>query len=217
MTEATIERPGAAGRTALDRFLAVVPVAAAALVILMILFWEAAVRKTPIIFVDELKWTQLSRAIAQSGHAAQRGEAASFQSLYSFLIAPGWWFHPTASAYSAIKYINVTVMACAAIPTYFLARRLVSPLAASFAALGTLCTSALFYSAFLVPEVLAYPMFCLCAWLCVRALAGGGRYWVIAAVSSCVIAVAVRSQLVCVGGALAVAATVVWLTGPTSA
>src|SRR3954463_802622 len=130
MTEATIERPGAAERTALDRFLALVPVAAAALVILMILFWEAAVRKTPTIFVDELKWAQLSRAIAESGHAAQRGQAASFESLYSFLIAPCWWLPSTSDAYTAIKYVNLVVMATAAVPIYLLTRRLAGPTAA---------------------------------------------------------------------------------------
>ena len=52
------------------------------LIILMILFWEASVQKTPTIFSDELKWAQLSRSIASTGHAAHRGQATSFQSLY---------------------------------------------------------------------------------------------------------------------------------------
>jgi len=213
MTDASIERP-AGDRTALDRFLALIPVAAGAIVILMILFWEAAVRKTPTIFVDELKWAQLSRAIADTGRAAQRGEPASFKSLYSFVIAPAWWLHSTAAAYTAVKYLNMTVMACAAIPMWFLARRLVSANAAAIAALGTLCTSAFFYAPFLLPEVLAYPTFCLCAYLCVRALAGDGRGWVIAAVCGCVLAVAVRTQLVCISAAFAVAAAVLWVIGP---
>ena len=126
MTEASVERPATADRTALDRFLALVPLAAGALVILMVLFWEAAVRKTPTVFVDELEWAQLSRAIADTGRAAQRGEPASFKSLYSFVIAPAWWLHSTAAAYTAVKYINMIVMACAAVPVWFLARRLVS-------------------------------------------------------------------------------------------
>jgi hypothetical protein len=214
MTEASVERPATASRTALDRFLALVPVAAGALVILMILFWEAAVRKTPTIFVDELKWAQLSRAIADTGRAAQRGEPASFKSLYSFVIAPAWWLHSTAAAYTAVKYINMIVMACAAVPVWFLARRLVSANLAAIAALGTLCTSAFFYAPFLLPEVLAYPTFCLCAYLCVRSLAGDGHRWTIAGVCACIIAPAVRSQLVCIGAAFAVAAAVLWLVGP---
>ena len=214
MTDASITRAANRERTALDRFLAVVPVASAALVILMILFWEAAVRKTPTIFVDELKWAQLSRAIATTGHAAQRGEPASFKSLYSFLIAPCWWLGSTGAAYTAIKYLNLVVMASAAVPIAYLARRLVSPTAAVVAGLGTLCTSAFFYAPFLLPEVLAYPTFCLCAYLCVRALAGDGRTWTIAAIVACAGAVLVRSQLVCVGAAFAVAGAVLWLTGP---
>ncbi len=192
MTEASVERPATADRTALDRFLALVPVAAGALVILMVSSGRPPMRKTPTIFVDELKWAQLSRAIADTGRAAQRGEPASFKSLYSFVIAPAWWLHSTAAAYTAVKYINMIVMACAAVPVWFLARRLVSANLAAIAALGTLCTSAFFYAPFLLPEVLAYPTFCLCAYLCVRSLAGDGRRWTIAAVCACIVAPAVQ-------------------------
>src|SRR4029079_16385530 len=58
------------------------------------------------------------------------------------------------------------------------------------------------------------PTFCLCAYLCARSLAGDGRRWTIAAVCACIFAPAVRSQLVCIGSAFAVAAAVLWLVGP---
>jgi len=135
------------------------------------------VRKSPTVFTDELKWAQLSRGIAETGHAALRGEARPFGSLYSYLIAPAWWIDSTASAYATIKYLNAIVMASASIPVFFLARRLVSPTAAAIAALGTMCTSALFYAAFLLPEVLAYPTFALFALVAFRSLAGDGRRW----------------------------------------
>jgi hypothetical protein len=207
-------RTGVAGRTALDSFLAAVPVAVAALVVLMILFWEASVRKTPTIFTDELKWAQLSRAIAHTGHAAQRGERTSFASLYAVLIAPTWWLHSTSAAYTAIKYLNVTVMAAAAAPVYLLARRLVSPRGAAVAAIGTICAPALYYAPLLLPEVLAYPTFCACAYVCVRALAGDGRPWTIGAIAACVLAAAVRVELVCAGASLAIAAAALWVVGP---
>jgi hypothetical protein len=216
MTEAALPRPSTAERTALDRFLAAIPLASGALIILIILFWEAAVRKTPTIFSDELKWAQFSRGIATTGHATQRGVPASFQSLYSYLIAPWWWLHSTEAAYTAIKYANVTVMSTAAIPVYFLARRLSSPVGATVAALGTLCTSAFFYATFLLPEVLAYPTFCVCAYTCVRALAEGSRRWTIGAIAACAVAVEVRSQLMCAGAAFAIAAIILWLAGPRS-
>ena len=68
-----------------------------------------------------------------------------------------------SAAYTAIKYANTVVMALAAIPTYLLARTMVSTRAAAIAALAVLCTSAFFYAGFLLPEVLAYPTFVLCA------------------------------------------------------
>ena len=203
--------------TRLDRFLEIVPFAAAAIVVLMIMYWLASRRSTPTIFTDELEWAQLSRAIAATGHAARRGEPTSFKSLYAFLIAPAWWLHSTAAAYTAIKYVNTTVMATAAVPVYLLARRLVSVRAACIAAVGTLCTSAFFYAPLLLPEVLAYPTFCLCAYVSVRALSGDGRRWTIAAIVLSVVAVArSAASSSCAGAALALAAAVLWVAGPRS-
>jgi hypothetical protein len=202
--------------TGLDRFLEIVPFAAAALVVLMIMYWLAARRSTPTIFTDEIEWAQLSRAIAATGHAAQRSEPTSFKSLYAFLIAPCWWLHSTAASYTAIKYVNTTVMATTAVPVYLLARQLVSVRAACLAAVGALCTSAFFYAPLILPEVLAYPTFCLCAYVSVRALAGDGRRWTLAAIALSVVALAVRKELVCAGAALALAAAVLWLAGPQS-
>ena len=52
--------------------------------------------KTPWVFTDELEWTQISRAIAETGHAARRGEPIFFKSLYAYLIAPFWAIDSTA-------------------------------------------------------------------------------------------------------------------------
>ena len=51
--------------------------------------------KTPWVFTDELEWTQISRSIESTGHAARRGEPIFFKSLYAYLIAPFWWIHST--------------------------------------------------------------------------------------------------------------------------
>ena len=105
-------------------------------------------------------------------------------------------------------------MAAASIPVFFLARRLVSPTAAAIAALGTMCTSALFYAAFLLPEVLAYPTFALFALVAFRSLAGDGRRWTIATIALALVAVEVRKELVCAGAAWAIAAAWLWFFGP---
>ena len=203
-----------AERTLLDRFLAVIPVAVALLALLSLLFWEASIRRSPTVFSDELEWTQLSRAIAATGHAARRGEPIHFKSLYAFLIAPWWWIHSTNSAYTAIKYANTIVMALAAIPTFLIARTMVSTRAATVAALASLCTTAFFYAGFLLPESLAYPTFMLCAWVSIRALAGGGRRWIVAAIVLDLAATEVRGELIVLPGAFALAAAVLWVVGP---
>ncbi len=205
-----------AERSLLDRYLSAIPFVIATIAILSLLVWEAAIRKTPTIFTDELEWSQLSRAIAATGHAARRGEPFSFKSLYAYLIAPGWWIHSTNSAYTAIKYLNTIVMALTAIPVYLLARTMVSTRIAAIAALASLCTTALYYAAFLIPEVLAYPTFALCAYVSIRALAGAGRRWIAAAIVLDLLAILVRSELATLPAAFAFAAIILWVVGPTS-
>ena len=206
--------PAPGKRSFLDRYLAVLPFAIAALALLSLLLWEASIRRTPTIATDEFEWTQISRAIAATGHAARRGEPIGFKSLYAFLIAPFWWLHSVSAAYTAIKYVNTVVMALAAIPTYLLARTMVSTRVAAIAALAVLCTSAFFYAGFLLPEVLAYPTFALCAWVSIRALAGGGRRWIAAAIVLNVLATQVRSELITLPAAFALSAAVLWVVGP---
>ncbi len=207
--------PGPPGkRSILDRYLATLPFAIAALALLSLLFWEASIRRTPTIATDEFEWTQISRAIAATGHAARRGEPIGFKSLYAFQIAPFWWLHSVSAAYAAIKYADTVVMALSAVPTYLLARTMVSARAAAIAALAVLCTSAFFYAGFLLPEVLAYPTFALCAWVSVRALAGGGRRWIAAAIVLNLLATQVRSELVTLPAAFVLAAAILWVVGP---
>ena len=201
-------------RSRLDRFLAAIPVAIAALALLALFFWQAAQRKTPTIFTDELEWSQLSRAIAETGHAARRGHAISFKSLYAFLIAPVWWIHATPTAYALAKYIGTVSMCLTAVPVYLMARLQVSARAATVAALGSICTSALYYAGYLLPETLAYPVFALCAYAALRALAGGGRRWIAAAVILSLVATQVRNELVIAPVTLALAAVVLWVAGP---
>ena len=205
-----------AERSLLDRYLAVIPFVIATIAVLSLLFWEASIRKSPTIFTDELEWSQLSRAIAASGHAARRGEPFAYKSLYAYLIAPGWWIHSTSSAYTAIKYLNTIVMALTAIPVYLLARTMVSTRIAAIAALASLCTTALYYAAFLIPEVLAYPTFVLCAYVSIRALGGAGRRWIAAAIVLDLLATQVRSELATLPAAFALAAIIFWVVGPTS-
>ena len=90
------------------------------------------------------------RIIADTGHAMRRGEPYGFTSLVPYLTAPFWWIHPVASAYETIKTAQAFVMAAAIFPAYLLARMVVPPGWALFAAVGTIAAPALSYSPILV-------------------------------------------------------------------
>ena len=203
-------------RTWLDRLLAAIPVAVVALLVLALYAWEASSRKSPTIFSDELQWAQLSRAIASTGHAAALGVPQPHKSLYSYVIAPGWWAGSVGSGYALIKYFQAVLMCLTAIPVYFLARLVVPKRIALVAAFASILTSAMFYATFLLPEALAYPVFATVAFLCVRSLAGGGGRWTIAAIVGCLVATQVRGELATLAAAYVLAAAVVLATGSTS-
>ncbi len=183
------------------------------LVVLMFYWVEAAVRKTPWDFTDELEWSQLSRAIATTGHAARRTQPHSFESLYSFLIAPAWWIHSTADAYAAIKDLNAVVMCLAAIPTYLVARMLLERRPAVVVALLAIAIPAMSYASSIVPESLAYLWFSLAAWLAVRALASPGLKTALPAVVLAGAGVFVRLEFVVLPASLVLAAAIVWILG----
>ncbi len=77
-----------AQRSLLDRVLSAFPGFVLALTVFVLYAVEAWSRKTPWIFSDELEWTQLSRSIAATGHAARRTQPTYFKSVYAYLIAP---------------------------------------------------------------------------------------------------------------------------------
>ena len=113
-----------------------------------------------------------------------------------------WWLHPVATAYEAIKTVQAFVMAAAVFPAFLLARRVLSPGWAYFAAVATIAGPALSYAPILVEEPWAYPAATLAFWLLVRAVDRPARWPIALAVGSCLLAVLVRSQLVALFGAL---------------
>jgi hypothetical protein len=182
--------------TVTDRLLAAVPLVSVYLWLSIVYCFEAWKRTTPWLFTDELEMTQISRAIAATGHAARRGEPYTFRSLYTFMLAPLWWINDVASAYSAIKYVDVLVMTAVVFPTYFLARLCVRRGWALFAAAGAAALPSLAYSSWIVEETLAYPFAALCFFLIVKAFLEKTRWWVLAAAAASVLAPFVRGELV---------------------
>jgi hypothetical protein len=201
-------------RSLFDRLVAATPILLLAIVILGFYAIEALSRKTPWVFTDELEWTQLSRSIAHTGHAARRTDPIYFKSIYAYVIAPFWWLHTTITGYKAVKYANVVIMTSAAIPTYLLARMLVTKRTAVIVAVLTVSVPAMAYVTSIIPEVIAYPYFALCSWLSVRAFTSGRRRDYLLAILFVLGAYFVRQQqFTSLPVAFAAAAAGLWITG----
>jgi hypothetical protein len=189
-------RPATRGRAAADRILAAFP-------LLSVFFWLGAVyawqvwrHGSPWLFTDELQFTQLSRAIAETGHAARRGEPHSFDTLYTYVTAPAWRLPSVHRAYDAIRYLNVVVMTAAVFPAYKLARFVVGRRAALFAATGAIVIPSFAYTGLIVEEPLAYTYSTLCLYLITGALLQRTRWWIAGAVIASLVAPLVRGELI---------------------
>ncbi|MBV8480605.1 MAG: glycosyltransferase family 39 protein, partial [Actinobacteria bacterium] len=187
--------PAARSVTLSDRLLAAVPLASVYIWLSGLLMVEAWQRITPWLFGDELEFTQLSRSIAATGHAAERGQSHSPDSIYPYVTAIFWKIHDVAAAYSAIKYVDVLLMVAVVFPVYFLARMCVGRTAALFAAAGAGAIPSMAYSSYLVEEPLAYPYTALCFFLIAKALITKRRPWIVGAIVASAFAPAVRTEL----------------------
>ena len=215
MTEAAVPRPQQDAQPArLERVLAAVPLASLVVWACLLYAWQAWAVVTPIIFTDELEFTQLARSIAETGEPARRGEPYGFGSLAVLLMAPAWLIDNVGNAYDAAKYLNVVAMTTAAVPAYFLARMVVGRWPALFAAAGTIAIPAFVYSGLLLEEPLAYLVSTLALFLLAKALATRSPRWIAAAALACAIAPLARSQLAVIP-AIAVACVLVeaWRSG----
>jgi hypothetical protein len=202
-------------RTIPGRLFAVLPAVGIACAVLTFYLVEAWTRKTPWVFTDELEWSQISRSIASTGHAARRGQPIFFKSLYAYVIAPCWWIHSTASAYAAVKYVNAIVMSLAAVPTYLLARMFISRRSATAVAVLSIAIPGMSYATAIVPEVLAYPWYALSSLLIVRCLARRGWLDYALAAGACIVAGLIRwPQFATVPAAFLIALGALWVTGP---
>ena len=88
--------------------------------------WQASRHPVPTIFVDELELTQLSRAIADTGEPARRGEPyGDITTLVAYVLAPLWWLSSMTAAYATAKLLLVLAMTATVFPAYGLARMVV--------------------------------------------------------------------------------------------
>ncbi|HVU78330.1 MAG TPA: hypothetical protein VHC67_12145 [Gaiellaceae bacterium] len=209
MNEAAPER-----RPALDRLLGAYPLLVAYLFLLILYAWQTTKHTTPWLFTDELQWANLSRGVAHHGVPEIRLQHQGFSSLYEYLIAPAWWARTTADGYAWAKYIGTAVMTASLFPAYALARLFVPRWPAIACGVATAAVPALYFGALLIPEPLAYFWSTLALWLIARALLRQTWRAAAAAAVVTVLAPAVRSELTVLILAGALAAVIVYATGP---
>ena len=123
-------------------------------------FATALARPTPDYFPDEYMYASFARSLAHGHLPIVRGAPVHFFPLLQPLLTAPAWLLPSAEAgYRATQAIESVLMSLAAIPVYYLARRLDLPARWALAAAGlSLTIPALVYSSFVVSEPVAYPL-----------------------------------------------------------
>jgi dolichyl-phosphate-mannose-protein mannosyltransferase len=126
----------------------------------------------PFIMVDEIIWSELARGFAAAGEPLLRDQPhPGYSPVYPLLISPAYaLFDNLPQAYAAVKTLNSLLMSLAALPAFFLARRVVSDRLALLAALLTVAVPSLAYTGTVMTENAFYPLFLLVALVLVRVL-----------------------------------------------
>jgi hypothetical protein len=120
----------------------------------------------PWIMVDELIYSELAKGIADGDGFSIRGVATNaYGFVYPLLIAPAYLFDSLPRAYEVVKAINALLMSLAAIPAYFLARRVLPRGLSLLAAVLAVGLPSLLYAGEVMTENVFYPLF-----LCVALL-----------------------------------------------
>jgi Dolichyl-phosphate-mannose-protein mannosyltransferase len=124
------------------------------------------------IMVDELIYSELGRSLAESGELRVRDTPSpGYGIVYPALISPAYAaFDSLPEAYAAVKTLNALVMSLAAIPAYFLARRVVGPWLSLLAAVLAVSLPSLVYTGTVMTENVFYPVFLAVALVFVLAL-----------------------------------------------
>ena len=151
----------------------------------------------PSIMVDELVYSELAKSFAAHGHFLIRDvpAAGAYGVVYPLLIAaPYRLFAAVPDAYEAAKAVNSVLMSLAAVPAYFLARRVLDkPLALAAAALAVAIPS-LLYTGALMTENAFYPLFLSVALALARMLERPTRLNQLAVLALCLVAYETRQQ-----------------------
>jgi hypothetical protein len=119
----------------------------------------------PFIMVDEIIWSEIARGIADAGEPLLRDMPdPGYSVVYPLLISPVYaLFDSLPDAYAGVKALNALLMSLAAVPAFFLARRIVRDGLALLAAVMAVAIPSLAYTGTVMTENAFYPLFLLVA------------------------------------------------------
>ncbi len=161
----------------------------------------------PWILPDELIYAELARSLAEHGHMTIRdAPSPGFGPVYPLLIAPAYLiFDRLPEAYASVKAINAVAMSLAAVPAYFLARRLLAPPLSILVAFLTVAVPSMAYTGLVMTENAFYPVAVLAMLAIVRVLERRTLRREVVALALLGLALATRVQAVALVAALATA------------
>ncbi len=115
----------------------------------------------PWILIDELVYSEGAKSFAATGHFLVRDRTwEHFGPIYPAVISPAWaLFSSVPQAYAAAKLINALLISLAAVPAYFLGRRVLSPRLALLGAVLSVALPSMLYSGTIMTENAFYPLF----------------------------------------------------------
>jgi len=178
--------------------------------------WLARDLVAPFIMVDEIIWSEIARGIADAGEPLLRDQPdPGYSVVYPLLISPAYaLFDALPAAYAAVKTWNSVLMSLAAIPAFFLARRVVGRGYALLAALLAVAVPSLAYTGTLMTENAFYPLFLAFVLVLVVALERPKPLWIVLLLVLLGLAYATRVQAVALAPAVLLAPLVLALFEP---
>jgi hypothetical protein len=152
----------------------------------------------PRVFGDETIYWQLGRAFAWTGHFTVRGGSAPrYGVVYPALLAiPQRLGSDQHSAYVIAQVMNALLFSLAALPTYAIARRVLSRRWALLAAALSVVLPSSIYTSTIMTENAFYPLFLTCALLMLRALERPSAARQLLVAAACAVAFLTRVQSV---------------------
>lgn len=167
-----------------------------ALVLASALIRSVLARKlaAPQLLCDEFIYAGIAKSLALHGQFSLRHEPNGASFVYPALLAPAWRAGSMATAYDLAKTINAIVMTLAAIPFFFWARRLSSPLYALAGTCLLLLLPAFNYTGMLMTENAFLPAFLAAGFAIASSLERPTLLRQSLAVAAIILAMGIRAQ-----------------------